>query len=280
MKRFLEKRGLWLLLAIAVVAVTLAAMSILSSTASPLGNLVGVITSPFRSAAQSVADWYNEKQDYFADNRALRAENEELKRQIAEMQADVRDAETALEENERYREMLGLREKHRSFELESARVLNRSRSNWTSSLTLNCGTDYGIAVGDCVITERYELVGAVSEAGYNWCTVLTVIDTDSSLGARVFRTGDVGLAQGDFALMGQGLLELSYLPNEGSQLLPGDLVLSSGLGGYYPADLTIGSVREVRTDDSGAASYAVVQPAADLETLTQVFVVKDFEIVD
>ena len=280
MKRFLEKRGLWLLLAIAVVAVTLAAMSILSSTASPLGNLVGVITSPFRSAAQSVADWYNEKQDYFADNRALRAENEELKRRIAEMQADVRDAETALEENERYREMLGLREKHRSFELESARVLNRSRSNWTSSLTLNCGTDYGIAVGDCVITERYELVGVVSEAGYNWCTVLTVIDTDSSLGARVFRTGDVGLAQGDFALMGQGLLELSYLPNEGSQLLPGDLVLSSGLGGHYPADLTIGSVREVRTDDSGAASYAVVQPAADLETLTQVFVVKDFEIVD
>lgn len=280
MKRFLEKRGLWLLLAIAVVAVTLAAMSIFSSTASPLGNIVGVITSPFRSAAQSVADWYNEKQDYFADNRALRAENEELKRRIAEMQADVRDAETALEENERYREMLGLREKHRSFELESARVLNRSQSNWTSSLTLNCGTDYGIAVGDCVITERYELVGVVSEAGYNWCTVLTVIDTDSSLGARVFRTGDVGLAQGDFALMGQGLLELSYLPNEGSQLLPGDLVLSSGLGGYYPADLTIGSVREVRTDDSGAASYAVVQPAADLETLTQVFVVKDFEIVD
>lgn len=280
MKRFLEKRGLWLLLAIAVVAVTLAAMSIFSSTASPLGNIVGVITSPFRSAAQSVADWYNEKQDYFADNRALRAANEELKRQIAEMQADVRDAETSLEENERYREMLGLREKHRSFELESARVLNRSRSNWTSSLTLNCGTDYGIAVGDCVITERYELVGVVSEAGYNWCTVLTVIDTDSSLGARVFRTGDVGLAQGDFALMGQGLLELSYLPNEGSQLLPGDLVLSSGLGGYYPADLTIGSVREVRTDDSGAASYAVVQPAADLETLTQVFVVKDFEIVD
>ena len=280
MKRFLEKRGLWLLLAIAVVAVTLAAMSILSSTASPLGNLVGVITSPFRSAAQSVADWYNEKQDYFADNRALRAEHEELKRRIAEMQADVRDAETALEENERSREMLGLREQHRSFELESARVLNRSQSNWTSSLTLNCGTDYGIAVGDCVITERYELVGVVSEAGYNWCTVLTVIDTDSSLGARVFRTGDVGLAQGDFALMGQGLLELSYLPNEGSQLLPGDLVLSSGLGGYYPADLTIGSVREVRTDDSGAASYAVVQPAAELETLTQVFVVQAFEIVD
>ena len=280
MKRFLEKHGLWVLLAIAVVAVTLAVLSVVSSTASPLGNVVGVITSPFRSAAQSVADWYNEKQDYFADNKALRAANEELKRQIAEMKEDVRDAQTALDENARYREMLGLREKHRSFDLESARVLNRDRSNWTSSLTLNCGTDYGIAVGDCVITERYELVGVVSEAGYNWCTVLTVVDTDSSLGARVFRTGDVGLAQGDFTLMGQGLLELSYLPNEGSELLPGDLVLTSGLGEYYPADLTIGSVREVRTDDSGASSYAVVEPAAELDALTQVFVVKDFEIVD
>ncbi len=135
-------------------------------------------------------------------------------------------------------------------------------------------------MGDCVITERYELVGVVSKAGYNWCTVLTLIDTDSSLGARVFRTGDVGLAQGDFTLMGQGFLELSYLPNEGSQLLPGDLVLTSGLGDYYPADLTIGSVREVKTDDSGAASYAVVEPAAELESLSQVFVVKDFTIVD
>ena len=257
------------LLAIAVAAVTLAVLSVVSSTASPLGNVVGVITSPFRSAAQSVADWHNEKQDYFADNKALRAENEELKRQIAEMKEDVRDAQTALDENARYREMLGLREKHRSFDLESARVLNRDRSNWTSSLTLNHGTDYGIAGGDCVITERYELVGVVSEAGYNWCTVLTLIDTDSSLGARVFRTGDVGLAQGDFTLMSEGLLELSYLPNEGSQLLPGDLVLTSGLGGYYPADLPIGSVREVRTDDSGAASYAVVEPAAELDALKE-----------
>ena len=57
-------------------------------------------------------------------------------------------------------------------------------------------------------------------------------------------------------------------------------MLTSGLGDYYPADLTIGSVREVRTDDSGAASYAVVEPAAELESLSQVFVVKDFTIVD
>ena len=280
MKRFLEKHGLWVLLAIAVAAVTLAVLSVVSSTASPLGNVVGVITSPFRSAAQSVADWYNEKQDYFADNKALRAENEELKRQIAEMKEDVRDAQTALDENARYREMLGLREKHRSFDLESARVLNRDRSNWTSSLTLNIGTDHGVEVNDCVIDETYALVGVVSEVGLNWCTVLTIVDTDTSLGAQVFRTGDVGLAQGDFTLMSEGLLELSYLPNEGRQLLPGDLVLTSGLGGYYPADLTIGSVREVRTDDSGAASYAVVEPAAELDSLSQVFVVKDFTIVD
>ena len=279
MKRFLEKRGLWLLLAIAVVAVTLAAMSIFSSTASPLGNIVGVITSPFRSAAQSVADWYNEKQDYFADNRALRAANEELKRQIAEMQADVRDAETALEENERYREMLGLREKHRSFELESARVLNRSRSNWTSSLTLNCGTDYGIAVGDCVITERYELVGVVSEVGYNWCTVLTVIDTDTELGARVFRTREVAVAEGDLALMGEGKLKLSYLSAD-AQLLSGDVVTTSGLGGFYPGGLVIGTVESVRTGDDGLAQYAVLAPAARLGELSEVFIIKDFDIVD
>ena len=55
--------------------------------------------------------------------------------------------------------------------------------------------------------------------------------------------------------------------------------MTSGLGGYYPSGLVIGSVEQVQVDDSGAASYAILAPAADLDALTEVFVIKSFEIV-
>ena len=61
--------------------------------------------------------------------------------------------------------------------------------------------------------------------------------------------------------------------------MAGDIVVTSGLSGHYPSGLVIGSVEEVRLDDSGAASYAILDPAADFDALTEVFVIKSFEIV-
>ena len=121
-------------------------------------------------------------------------------------------------------------------------------------------------------------MGVISRAGTNWSTILTLVDTDTSLGVRVFRTKDLGLAQGDFALMGEDRLRLDFLAPE-CELLGGDLVETSGLGGFYPPGLVVGSVEEVLVDDSGAASYAVLTPAVDLDALTEVFIIKEFDIV-
>ena len=76
MKKFLQEHGLWVLFATAILAVTLALLSFFSSTSSPLANLAGIVVSPFRSAYTAVATWFNDKQDYYADNRALREENQ------------------------------------------------------------------------------------------------------------------------------------------------------------------------------------------------------------
>ena len=68
--------------------------------------------------------------------------------------------------------------------------------------------------------------------------------------------------------------------NAGAAPQVGDLVVTSGLGGYYPSRLPIGYVKEVKTDDSGLAQYAILRPAAELAELKQVFIVKDFTVVD
>lgn len=279
MKDFLKRNGLWVLFAVAVIAVSLAVMSFFTTTSSPLANAAQVITSPFRAAFTAVADWFNDKQAYYADYKALEEENQELKDQIAKMERSVRQAEADSAENERLRELLNLRPQEEKWELESATILERSSSNWTRSFTLSKGTDCGISVYDAVITSEGFLVGTVSEVGTNWCTVLCITDTDTSLGALVFRTDEIGVAEGDFQLMDQSKLKLSYLSPD-AQLLNGDLIVTSGLGGFLPSGLVIGSVEEVKLDDSGSTQYAVLQPSADFDALTEVFVIKDFTVVE
>lgn len=279
MKDFLKRNGLWVLFAVAVIAVSLAVMSFFTTTSSPLANAAQVITSPFRTAFTAVADWFNDKQAYYADYKALEEENQELKDQIAKMERSVRQAEADSAENERLRELLNLRPQEEKWELESATILERSSSNWTRSFTLSKGTDCGISVYDAVITSEGFLVGTVSEVGTNWCTVLCITDTDTSLGALVFRTDEIGVAEGDFQLMDQSKLKLSYLSPD-AQLLNGDLIVTSGLGGFLPSGLVIGSVEEIKLDDSGSTQYAVLQPSADFDALTEVFVIKDFTVVE
>lgn len=279
MKNFLKQHGLWILFAAAVIAVALAVMSVLSANSSPLVNLTGIVTSPFRAAYTAIANRFNDLQNYYKDTTDLEAENAALKQQIAEMEETIRQAEADHEENKLLRELMNLTEQRRDLsDIESAMITEHSVTNWTSSLTLNKGTALGIEVGDCVIDAMGNLVGVIDQAGTNWSTVLTLVDTDTSLGAQVFRTKDLGVAQGDFSLMRQNRLRLDYLPAD-CRLLSGDLVVTSGLNGYLPSGLVIGSVEEVQVDDSGAASYAILAPEVEFDSLTEVFVLKSFEIV-
>lgn len=278
MKDFLKNNGLWVLFAAAVIAVALAVMSVLSNTSSPLTNLANTIASPFRSAYTAVADWFQDKQKYYQDYTALEEENAELKKQIASMEAEIRQAREDSAENERLEQLLGLQEERPDLteDIVLADVTEHAVTNWAATLTISRGTNDGIEVGDCVMDETGAMVGTISKVGTNWATIQTLVDTDTSLGAQVFRTGDLGIAQGNFSLMEENRLRLDYLPAD-CDLLGGDLVLTSGLGGFYPAGLVIGSVEEMQKDDSGAASYAVLVPAVDFSELQQVVVIRSFD---
>ena len=279
MKEFFRQHGLRILAVAAAVAVALSLLTYFSSTSSVLENIAGVLTYPFRAAATAVSDWAADKRQYYEDTTTLKEENAALKKEIADLRAQQRQAQADSEENKLLRELLKLQQQRRDFTFVSTAVLAHSESSWTSSLSLNHGTDQDIAVGDCVVSAEGYLVGVITDAGLTWSTVTTILDTDSQLGAKVFRTGEVTVAMGDLSLMQQGRLKLSYLSDE-SGLVNGDLLLTSGLGGYYPSGLSIGSVEEVRTDDNGLTKYAVIAPLVDMNQLTEVFVITSFDIVD
>ena len=279
MKRLLTKYGIAVLSLAVLIAVILSVMAYFSTTSAVMPNIAGIVASPFRAAGAAVTGKVEEWVQYFTDFNALKEENEQLKLDLAEMRDAVRQAEYDREENERLRELLGLRAQRRDLSWESARILETDASNWSSMLTINKGTAHDVAVGDCVITEAGYLVGVVTEAGLNWSTVRTILDSETSIGALIFRSGTNAVAQGDFALMGQGRLKLGYLGAE-PDVMTGDLIVTSGLGDYYPSQLVIGYVEETGIGDDGLAQYAVIRPEVELEGLTQVFVVTDFTIVD
>ena len=87
------------------------------------------------------------------------------------------------------------------------------------------------------------------------------------------------MLEGDFDLMQQGKLKLSYLP-DGAQLVAGDEVLTSGNGDVYPSGLVVGQVEGVFTDPSGLTRYAVITPEVQLDELVEVFIIKEFDIVE
>lgn len=279
MKRPSDRFGITLLALAAIVAVLLSVMSYFSTTAAPLPNLAGIVAAPFRSASATLSEAVENWFDYLTQFDALKEENRQLKLKIAKMEENDRQAQADRDENARLREVAELREQRRDLHLESARVLAQDTSNWASLLTVNKGTVHDVSVGDCVVTETGYLVGVVTKAGLNWSTVRTVLDSESSIGATVFRSKSNALAQGDFALMREGRLTLSYLGSE-PDVVSGDLILTSGLGGYYPSDLVIGHVDEVLTSDNGLTQYAVVTPDASMDELIQVFIITSFDIVD
>ena len=239
---------------------------LLGGTADPLSDLAGFLTTPIRNGISSFANWTEERYSDAFEREQLKSENEELKRQVAQLQAQARDAEA----NKLLKEHLGLRPSQREFEEELVSITAWSSSNWESAFTISKGSSLGVEAGDCVVDEYWNLVGVVSQVGENWATVSTLIDSDLELGGMLARTGSAAILEGDFSLMGEG----------NSELMAGDLVTTSGRGGVYPPGLVVGHVEEVHTEASGMTQYAVIIPQTELEELKQVFVIKSFTIIE
>ena len=280
MKDFFRRNGLLILIAAILLAlVTTVVSMLLGGKANPVANLVNFITTPVRNGISAVTNWAEERYSDAFELEQMKTELADLKKENAELQAKIREAEAAIQENERLYNLLELTPKGKEFTKEAAMVTARSTSNWESTLTLSKGSAQGIEVDDCVVDEYWNLVGIVAEVGETWCTVRTLIDANTEMGGQLVRTGGAAILEGDLALMGEGKLKLTYLP-ENSQLMSGDLVITSGRGGVYPSGLVAGHVEEVRTDASGLTDYAVIVPETDLGNLQQVFVIKDFTIVE
>ncbi|NLN06693.1 MAG: rod shape-determining protein MreC [Firmicutes bacterium] len=201
----------------------------------------------------------------------LLAENAELRSRLSQaVTLEARLAELR-KENERLRRMLSLRETS-EYELIAAEVIARDPNNWFSTVTINKGSRHGVKQRMAVITTD-GLIGSVLSVSPTAAQVQLLTDPRRSVSAIIQRsreTGAVGTVESD--PQSPGYLRMMKLPRD-ANVLPGDTVVSSGLGGVFPKGLLIGFVLAVGEDEQGLTSYATLQPAANFNRLEEVFVV-------
>lgn len=280
MKDYLKKNGIRIGIIVLAVAVLIGAGSAArGGNIGFLQNATGVLESPLKKVLSSTVNWFSTIYGYLYDYDTLMAENESLRSQLADAQKSARDGIEASEENTRLRKLLELREKHTDYVLESSKVVLWSSSNWSSSFTISKGASSGIEMGDAVITEYGAVVGQITELGENWATVSTVIDVDMSIGAFVGDAQTSAMVMGEFDMMKKKTCKLTFIA-DASQIFPGDYVLTSGSGGAFPAGLVIGTLSAVQTEAGGQIEFGIVEPQCSYDSLVQVFVIKDFKVVE
>ena len=280
MKEYVKKYGIKLLALVVVVALLAGiAAATGEGKASAVEDTAGAVRSPFQKVAEALVSRVEGFYGFLFRYEMLMQENENLRAQIADLEQQVRDNQQATEENVKLRELLNLSQKHTDFKFESAKVVSWNASNWASTFTISKGAESGLEVGDAVVTEYGVLVGTVAELGSNWAIVDTVVDIGTKIGVLVGAEETSAMLMGDYTLMSSQYMKISFVAESG-QVITGDIVVTSGAGGAYPQGLIIGTVSSVHTEAAGQIEYAVVEPFTDLNGLTQIFVVKEYQVIE
>lgn len=269
--------GLWVFIIALFLTGTITLLSaLMPNLTSPLSNVIGVAASPIQKVTASFTGWVEHMYDYAFRYEQMEAKLAESEQALATARAELREVQSALEENDALRAALNLTKEKSDMKLMDVTVTAPSSTSWESTMRLSKGSSSGIKVGDTVITGTGYLVGVVKEVGLNWSTMITLIDPNISISAIAYRTGESVMLESDLELMKQGKCKASYIA-EDSQLINGDTIMTAGTNGNYPAGLVVGYIETLQTSITGLERYGMITPAADLDDLGLIFVVIDFD---
>lgn len=268
------KSGLFKIL----IAVAASLVGLLIFEAS-IGNLVapeqiiGMITKPFSEVTTATNDSVSGFFDQIFQSGKYKDENELLKDELANLQKKIVDYEQLKGENERLKEAAEIKSMNPVAEVETASVIARDPDD-LYTFTINAGSLQGIEKDSPVITKR-GLVGIVTKVAETYSKVTTVLGLDIQVSSINTAKNEVGVVSGRADLLPRGLCVMLHLDKD-THLEPEDIITTAGGGGLYPSGIIIGKVKEIRVNDNGVSSYAVIEPTEDINAVKNVTVIKSF----
>lgn len=237
---------------------------------SKVENIFNKIVTPFQNGLVYLKNKIAKNDSFFENIDALKLENEELKKQNEELKNQLNGLQLIKSENEILRKYVNLAEKYSEYTTVGAYIINKNISNLSDVFIINVGTDQGVAANMAVIGEE-GLVGHVISATSSTAKVQPIIDAASGV------SGLTSSSRTNVVVRGQvdpnKELKVYTLQAE-DELVIGDTVETSGLGGIYPKGITIGTIKEIIETKNVAERYAILETKVDFKNLEYVLVIK------
>lgn len=226
------------------------------------------IISPWQKISFQFSLKTNNFLGFIAAIRDMKQENGLLREERLKLLAELNRLKEAGQENEFLREQMGLPLAGER-QLILAEVVGQSPSKIGAYFLIDKGRRDGVENKAAVIISGNILVGQVAEANETISKVRLINDPNSKVGGRIQESGITGLVSGNekFDLI------IDLLP-QGEQVEKGQIVVSSGIAGYFPAGLLFGEIEEIISSEVSVSQKARVKPAADFGKIGRVFVIR------
>ena len=187
----------------------------------------------------------------------------------SELEQLLRELENVKTENETLKEYMNLTEKYGEYKTIPGYVINKDISNYSKTIVINIGKNDGVEENMTVIGDK-GLVGHVVSVTDKTAKVQTIIDTASSVSCSMSTTKEAIVCKG--TLDEKSTLKAMYIPTD-SNIIQGDSIETSGLGGIYPKGIHIGTVKKVTNTQNMIDRYATIETAIDYDTLDTILVI-------
>lgn len=235
---------------------------------------VSYLITPFQKANTAISKWIENKINIIKHLDEVEDENEKLAKKVLSLEEETNRLKQMEKENKKLTELLKISQKYKQYPTTGARIIAKDPGNWYDVFIIDKGTKDGIQ-RNMVVLSSNGLVGKISEAGYNYSKVVSIIDDTDSVSSQNTRTEDIGFVRGD--LTNKGICIMEYIDND-AEIIEGDEIITSHLSNIYPPGLTIGYVKEIYSDLNTLTKYAVVEPIVDFKNLETVLVItQNFE---
>ena len=239
------------------------------SNSSFFQNGISKLVMPIQNGLTYLKNKISGNDTFFTDINNLETENEELKNRNSELEQSLRELESIKAENETLKEYLNLTEKYGEYETIPAYIINKDISNYSKTIIINVGSNDGIKENMTVIADE-GLVGHVVSVTDTKAQVQTIIDTGSSVSSTMSSTDESIVCKG--TLDSTTELKAMYIPTD-YNIIQGDSLETSGLGGIYPKGVHIGTVKKVESTKNITDRYAVIETAVNFDKLSTVLVI-------
>jgi len=242
-----------------------------------LGKILGKATSPLVDAQSWLSTRVQAVEDFLTvprDVTFLQEENSNLKNEISQLQAEILILKQQVSETEILYALLDFARTRPENKYIAASVIGRDPSPFLNYVIIDHGSDDGIFKGMPVVTQQ-GLVGRIDAVTATAARVQLINDPNSIVNVRLENAKIEAEVNG--SVSGDLTLEMVNLD---ANLKEGDLVVTSGLGGMYPADILIGQVLSPSKPENSLFLQASIQPVVDFSNLRAVLVITNFKPVD